>query len=290
MWEIPCGSFSECRYRKASAFSLLFHPGSRESMAKKVRLDLLVHERGLASSRAQAQLLIREGRVRLNGEACDQPGRAVDPESLVELTGKLRFVSRGGEKLEAALQMFPVIVKGKTCADVGSSTGGFTDCLLQHEAGRVYAIDVGRGILDWKLRNDSRVVVLEGVNARYLKSLPELIGLATADASFISLRLLLPAMVGWLDAQGEIVVLVKPQFEAGRREVGRGGVVRDPQVHRRAIAEVARAAGSLGLIAHGLLLSPRVGPAGNREFLLWLRREPSDIPLETLLDQAVPTP
>ncbi|MGA2111231.1 MAG: TlyA family RNA methyltransferase [Anaerolineales bacterium] len=256
-------------------------------MAKKVRLDLLVAERQLAGSRAQAQLLIREGRVRLNGQACDQPGKLADPLSRVELTAKLRYVSRGGEKLEAALQTFPIRVGEQVCADVGASTGGFTDCLLQHGASRVYAIDVGRGILEWKLRNDSRVVVLEGVNARYLKSLPEPIGLATADASFISLRLILPAMITWLGAQGEIVTLVKPQFEAGRKEVGRGGVVRDPLVHRRVIGEVARAAEALGLFVHGLLLSPLVGPAGNREFLLWLRRDRSDLRLETLLDQVV---
>jgi 23S rRNA (cytidine1920-2'-O)/16S rRNA (cytidine1409-2'-O)-methyltransferase len=259
-------------------------------MARKVRLDLLVAERGLASSRSQAQSLIREGRVQLDGQICDEPGKSVDPSARLELTVKPRYVSRGGEKLEAALESLPVVVKGKTCADVGSSTGGFTDCLLQHGARLVYAIDVGHGILDWRLRNDRRVVVLEGVNARYLKSLPEPIELATVDASFISLRKLLPVMVAWLSTQGEIVALVKPQFEAGRREVGRGGVVRDPQVHRRVIVEVARAATGLGLNVHALLLSPLVGPAGNREFLLWLRREACGLQLEAQLDHVIPAP
>lgn len=256
-------------------------------MAKKVRLDLLATERGLAPSRAQAQLLIRAGRIRLDGQTCDQPGRSVDPASRLEVTARLRYVSRGGEKLEAALKRYPIRVRGQVCADVGSSTGGFTDCLLQHGAPRVYAIDVGRGILDWKLRNDPRVVVLEGVNARHLKSLPEPVGLATVDASFISLRLLLAPMASWLDVSGEMVTLVKPQFEAGRREVGRGGVVRDPLVHRRVLTEVAGAAEALGFFVHGLLLSPLVGPAGNREFLFWLRRDPTDLSLEALLDQVV---
>ena len=257
-------------------------------MTKGIRLDLLILERGLASSRSQAQLLIRAGRILLDGGICDQPGKTVNPGGQVELTAGPRYVSRGGEKLEAALDKFPVVVRGRICSDVGSSTGGFTDCLLQHGASRVYAIDVGYGILAWSLRNDPRVVVLERVNARHLKVLPEPIELVTADASFISLRLLMPAMIAWLATQGEIVCLVKPQFEAGRRDVGRGGVVRDPQVHRRVIADVVRAAEGLGLSVQGLLASPLIGPAGNREFLLWLRRQPAKTPWGELLDQVVP--
>jgi len=182
-----------------------------------------------------------------------------------------RFVSRGGDKLEAALAAFEIAPSGAVCADVGASTGGFTHCLLQHGASRVYALDVGRGILHWSLRQDARVVVMEDINARYLTALPEAVEWVTIDASFISLRVLLPAVVRWLKPEAEVIALVKPQFEAGRQAVGRGGVVRDPEVHRRVLETVLTGLAPLGLHPWGLLRSPLLGPKGNVEFLLWAR-------------------
>ncbi|RLC56795.1 MAG: TlyA family rRNA (cytidine-2'-O)-methyltransferase, partial [Chloroflexota bacterium] len=206
-------------------------------MAKR-RLDVLLVERGLAESRTQAQRLIRAGLVRVAGQVADKPGTQVATNAAITLQARPRFVSRGGEKLEAALVRFGLDVRGWVAADVGASTGGFTDCLLQHGARRVYAIDVGYGQLDWRLRNDPRVVVMERTNARYLESLPEPVDLVTVDVSFISLGLILPMAVRWLKPGGQVVALIKPQFEAGRREVGKGGVVRDPQVHRRVLERV----------------------------------------------------
>ncbi len=226
-------------------------------------------ERGLVASRTEAQRLIRAGEVLVAGQMVDQPGAPVPPDAPIALTARPRFVSRGGEKLEAALVGFGIDVRGQVAADVGASTGGFTDCLLQRGAARVYAIDVGYGQLDWQLRQDPRVVVMERTNARYLEQLPEKVHLVTIDVSFISLRLILPQAVKWMHPQGQVIALVKPQFEAGRRDVGKGGVVRDPAVHRRVIEEVTRAAASLGLTLRGLMVSPLLGPAGNREFLGW---------------------
>jgi len=251
---------------------------------KRTRLDLLMVERGLVETRSKAQLLIREGRVRVDGELCAQPGEQVAEGRTVEVERGPRFASRGGEKLEAALAAFRLDVRGRVCADVGASTGGFTDCLLQHGAAKVYAIDVGKGILDWRLRSDVRVVVMEETNARYLERLPEAVDLATVDASFISLRLLLPVVNAWLAPRGEAVVLIKPQFEAGRAQVKRGGVVRDPAVHRAVLREVLSAASQLGLAAHGLMRSPLIGPAGNIEFLAWLRSEAAPQTIERLVD------
>ena len=181
-----------------------------------------------------------------------------------------RYVSRGGEKLVAALDAFGIDPAGWVCADIGASTGGFTDVLLQRGAKRVYAIDVGYGQLHWRLRQDPRVVVMERVNARYLESLPEPIDLVTIDASFISLKLLLPAARRLLKPQGQIVALIKPQFEAGRNQVGKGGVVRDPAVHRRVIEDLLTWTTEQGYAPQGLVPSPLLGPKGNREFLLWL--------------------
>ena len=246
-------------------------------MAKK-RLDVLLVERGLAESRTQAQRLIRAGLVRVRGQVADKPGPQVATNVEITLQARPRFVSRGGEKLEAALARFGLDVTGAVAADVGASTGGFTDCLLQHGACRVYAIDVGYGQLAWRLRNDPRVVVMERTNARYLESLPEPVGLVTADVAFISLGLILPAAVRWFTppqppptggGKGEVVALIKPQFEAGRREVGKGGVVRDPKVHRRVLERVVSIAAELGLGLCGLMPSPLRGPAGNVEFLGW---------------------
>ncbi len=245
------------------------------------RLDALLVERGLAESRTMAQRLIMAGQVRVNGQVVWKPAAVPDPSASLEVERGPRYVSRGGEKLEAALLAFQPRVSGQVCADVGASTGGFTDCLLQHGAAKVYAIDVGQGILAWKLRRDPRVVVMEGVNARYLDRLPEPVGLVTIDASFISLKTLLPVVRGWLGAApgeeggaapvGEVIALVKPQFEAGRQEVSRGkGVVRDPTVHRRVLADVLAAARQAGYGPRGLIRSPLVGPKGNVEFLLHL--------------------
>jgi 23S rRNA (cytidine1920-2'-O)/16S rRNA (cytidine1409-2'-O)-methyltransferase len=235
----------------------------------KKRLDLLVVERGLAESRMRARRLIRAGLVHVAGQVADKPGTQVVTNAEITLQARPRFVSRGGEKLEAALARFELDVAGMVAADVGASTGGFTDCLLQHGALRVYAIDVGYGQLHWRLRNDPRVVVMERTNARYLESLPQPADLVTADVSFISLELILPAVVRCLRPGGQVVALIKPQFEAGRREVGKGGVVRDPAVHRRVLERVLDTAAELGLGLRGLMPSPLRGPAGNVEFLAW---------------------
>jgi 23S rRNA (cytidine1920-2'-O)/16S rRNA (cytidine1409-2'-O)-methyltransferase len=237
--------------------------------SSKERLDILVVERGLTESRAQAQRLIRAGLVRVAGQVSDKPGVRVMVDSDITLKARPRFVSRGGEKLKAALERFDLGVAGVVAADVGASTGGFTDCLLQHGASRVYAIDVGYGQLAWRLRNDPRVIVMERTNARYLDCLPEAVSLITVDVSFISLGLILPTAVRWLEPGGQVVTLIKPQFEAGRREVGKGGVVRDPAVHRRVLEQVLEIAIGLDLELHGLMPSPLRGPAGNVEFLGW---------------------
>lgn len=241
--------------------------GSR--LATKQRIDILLVERGLAESRTVAQRLVMAGRVRVEGQMVSKPSQRIDPGMKIQLERGPRFVSRGGDKLDHALTVFSIDVGGKTCADVGASTGGFTDCLLQHGAARVYALDVGRGILHWRLRRDSRVVVMEGVNARHNQELPEAIDLAVIDAAFISLELLLPVVRGWLAEQGEVIALIKPQFEAGRRWVGKRGVVRDPEIHRQVVARILATASALGLVPQGVLRSPLTGPKGNVEFLLW---------------------
>jgi 23S rRNA (cytidine1920-2'-O)/16S rRNA (cytidine1409-2'-O)-methyltransferase len=233
------------------------------------RLDVLLVERDLATSRTQAQRLIRAGLVRIADRVFDKPGTQVAMDATVEVEARPRFASRGGEKLAAALTRFELDVTGMIAADVGASTGGFTDCLLQRGARRIYAIDVGYGQLAWRLRNDDRVIVMERTNARYLEDLPEPIDLVTADVSFISLELILPAAVDWLRPGGRVVALIKPQFEAGRREVGKGGVVRDPDVHRAVLERVMGMAAELGLGLRGLMVSPLRGPAGNVEFLGW---------------------
>ena len=250
----------------------------------KLRLDLLILERGLAESRSLAQRLVMAGQVRVNGEIELKPSTNVPPDARLEIDQGARFVSRGGEKLQAALDAFPIAVQERVCADVGASTGGFTDCLLQHGARRVYTIDVGKGILHWKLRQDPRVVVMEGINARHVEALPEPISLATVDASFISLKILLPVIRNWFPGQLDeleagfpqsgnaiVVALIKPQFEAGRSEVARGqGVVRDPQIHRRVLLDVLGFVSQIGYQIQGLIRSPILGPKGNVEFLAWL--------------------
>jgi 23S rRNA (cytidine1920-2'-O)/16S rRNA (cytidine1409-2'-O)-methyltransferase len=263
----------------------------------KVRLDLLVVERGLAESRAKAQALIMAGQVHVDGQVELKASIAVSPDARLDLETGPRFVSRGGEKLEAALTNFPVKVIGRVCADVGSSTGGFTDCLLQHGAAKVYAIDVGKGILHWKLRTDPRLVVMEETNARYLQILPEQVSLVTMDASFISLKILLPVVKNWFgppsisqrfgETGGEkeecVIALIKPQFEAGRKETARNkGVIRDPEVHKAVLSNLLTFSREQGFNVRGLMRSPLLGPKGNIEFLTWLGvgdAEQTDIPV-----------
>ncbi len=258
-------------------------------MAPKQRLDLLLVVRGLAESRNLAKRLLMAGQVRVNGRLALKASEMVDPLAELAVDAGPPYVSRGGDKLAAALATFGLRVEGRVCADVGASTGGFTDCLLQNGARRVYAIDVGHGILHWRLRTDPRVVVMERTNARHLETLPECIGLATVDAAFISLRLLLPVVAGWLEPDGEVIALVKPQFEAGRSLVGRGGVVRDPAVHRGVLTQVIEASAGLGLKARGLIRSPLIGPKGNVEFLLWASRIGSPISGQELLGPLFPS-
>jgi 23S rRNA (cytidine1920-2'-O)/16S rRNA (cytidine1409-2'-O)-methyltransferase len=239
----------------------------------KIRLDQHLPALGLVPSREQARRLIMAGEVTVNGQVVDKPATPVAADAVVALKAKPRFVSRGGEKLEAALAQFGLDVQGQVCADVGASTGGFTDCLLQRGAARVYAIDVGHGILDYRLRTEARVVVLEDTNARYLAQLPEPAQFVAVDAAFISLKLLLPVVQKWLPAPpgGDVVALIKPQFEAGRQVVAKGaGVVKDPAVHRQVLQTVLGFAEAGGWAVKGLLISPLRGPKGNVEFLTWL--------------------
>jgi 23S rRNA (cytidine1920-2'-O)/16S rRNA (cytidine1409-2'-O)-methyltransferase len=279
----------------------------------KIRLDLLLLERGLAESRSKAQALIMAGQVRVNGQVVDKAAASFVADANLTVDRGPRFVSRGGEKLEAALTTFPIWVDGRVCADVGASTGGFTDCLLQHSAAKVYAIDVGKGILHWKLRNDRRVVVMEQTNARHVESLPEAVSLVVIDASFISLKILLPVVKGWTSplspapsehslhsrligertggrgVGGEVIALIKPQFEAGRKETAKNkGVIRDPAVHKAVLTDVLTFAQSRGFTIRGLMRSPVLGPKGNVEFLVWLSLEGEDTgELSDLVAQAM---
>ena len=236
------------------------------------RLDVEVVRRGLAATRERAQAEIRAGNVLVNERVADKPGSRISPDSAVRLReSPLRYVSRGGLKLEAGLDAFGVSPLGRVCADLGASTGGFTDCLLQRGAARVYAIDVGYGQLAWSLRSDPRVVVMERTNARNLSSLPEAPSLLVGDLSFISLRLVLPAVRRLLARGGEAVLLVKPQFEVGRERIGKGGLVRDEAARLDALADVEAAARSEGFTVRGQMESPIAGAkAGNREWLSWL--------------------
>ena len=270
----------------------------------KVRLDLLLVERGLAESRARAQALVMAGQVRVDGQVELKASAQIAPTAHLDLAVGPRFVSRGGDKLEAALLAFPLDVVGRVCADVGASTGGFTDCLLQHAAAKVYTIDVGKGLLHWKLRSDPRVIVIEETNARYVKSLPEPVSLATIDASFISLKILLPVVKSWFaclsvpppisknwgepeGGQREVIALIKPQFEAGRQESARHkGVIRDPALHKAILLDVLAFARDQGFGLRGLLRSPVLGPKGNVEFLAWLGvGQPEQTDFATLVGQ-----
>lgn len=259
-------------------------------MSAKQRLDIALHERGLAPSREKARGMIMAGEVLVDGRMVDKPGTRVSLDNAVSVKSKPRYVSRGGDKLAGALADFQFDVTGKICADVGASTGGFTDCLLQHGAAKVYAIDVGYGQLDYRLRQDARVIPIERTNARYLEMLAERVNLVVVDASFISLKLLLPAIKGWLTPQADVIALIKPQFEAGKKEVGKGGVVKDRTVHARVIEDILAFAQALGFGVCGLTTSPLKGPAGNTEFLAWLGWGHSDasVELAQVIERLIP--
>ncbi len=246
-------------------------------MSSKIRLDQLILARGLAESRERAKSLIMSGSVFLNGRRADKPGMQVSPDTVPEIHGtQLRYVSRGGLKLEKALRVFPVCPSEMVCMDCGASTGGFTDVLLQNGARRVYAVDVGYGQLAWKLRQDERVINLERQNLRYLKAeqIPEPVDLAVMDVSFISIRLLLPVLYPFLKDGADFLCLIKPQFEACREQVGKKGVVRDANVHKNVILDCLHAAEETGFRIRGLDFSPIRGPEGNIEFLCHLRKVP----------------
>ena len=236
----------------------------------KLRLDRLLVERGLAESREKAQALIMAGEVTVNGQKAAKPGQAVADDCAAVVLGRPPYVSRGGLKLAEALRSFSIDVTGLTCMDVGSSTGGFTDALLQAGAARVHAVDVGAGQLDWKLRTDPRVVVHDRINARELKfeDVGELVDFATCDVSFISVTLILPALTPLLRPGGRMVILIKPQFEVGRGQVGKGGIVRDPALHEAACARLTDAVQQLGFET-AMVESPILGAEGNKEFLLY---------------------
>ena len=241
-------------------------------MAKK-RVDLLLVERGLADTRQKAQAVIMAGQVYTGERRCDKPGLTLEEDAPLEVRGGLRYVSRGGLKLEKAMEVFPIALAGKTAADIGASTGGFTDCMLQNGAKRVYAVDVGYGQLAWSIRNDPRVVCLERTNARYLttEQIPEPLEFASIDVSFISLGLILPALRPLMAPGGEVAALVKPQFEAGRDKVGKKGVVRDRLVHREVLEHFLGHAEQADFSVLGLDFSPIRGPEGNIEYLGFLR-------------------
>ena len=249
-------------------------------MPTKKRLDKLLVEKGLVKSRERAKALIMAGKVLVNGRVVDKAGAPVSPDARIEIKGEdIPYVSRGGLKLETAIRAFDLDVKGFTCLDVGASTGGFTDCLLKHGAKKVYAVDVGRGQLDWKLRNDPRVISVEGFNARYLteKEVPEKVDLVVIDVSFISLTKILPVVKQFLKPGGKIVALIKPQFELTKREVDRGkGVIKDPSLHKKAIEKILNFSKEMGLYPENLTLSRPRGPKGNKEFLVLLSQNPED--------------
>lgn len=243
-------------------------------MTPKERLDVAMFERGLCESREKAKAYIMAGEVYVNSLKVIKPGTAVKSTDNIEVRGAAgKYVSRGGFKLEKAMKDFPLELSGKVCMDVGASTGGFTDCMLQTGAARVYAVDVGYGQLAWKLRTDDRVVNLERTNFRYVtpEQIPEKIDFASVDVSFISLRLILPVLYDFLSDSGEAVCLIKPQFEAGRDKVGKKGVVRDPQVHAGVISSVCGYAADSGFDILGLSFSPIKGPEGNIEYLIYLK-------------------
>ncbi len=255
---------------------------------RKARVDRLLVERGLAESRERAQALIMAGDVFVDGQRVDKPGRRVPLDAQIEVRGRIPYVSRGGFKLAAMLDHLGLDVHDRVCVDVGASTGGFTDVLLQRGARRVYAIDVGYGQLAWKLRNDPRVVVMERTNIRHVTSLPEVCDLATIDVSFIGLNLVLPPVCNLVRPGGWIIALIKPQFEAGPDKVGKGGIVRDPAVHREVLERVLGEAERLGLGLQALIRSPIRGAEGNVEFLAaWRKGQPATVSKDAAVESVL---
>ena len=249
----------------------------------KERLDVLLVSQGLAASREKAKAIIMSGNVLVNGQREDKAGTMIDVKAEITVKGgQLKYVSRGGLKLEKAMSHFDLILEGKVCMDVGASTGGFTDCMLQNGAVKVYSVDVGHGQLDWKLRNDPRVVCMEKTNIRYVtpEQIEELAAFVSIDVSFISLTKVLPPVRELMTEDGEIVCLIKPQFEAGREKVGKKGVVRDPKVHEEVIEKVIDFASTIGLESRELEFSPIKGPEGNIEYLLHLLKRPDAASVE----------
>lgn len=247
-------------------------------MSKK-RIDVLLVEQGLAESRQKAQAIIMAGQVFVGDKRCDKAGLTVDESVALEVRGQaLKYVSRGGLKLEKAMKCFPITLEGKVAADIGASTGGFTDCMLQNGACRVYAVDVGYGQLAWSLRSDPRVICLERTNARYLtaEQIPEPLDFASIDVSFISLKLILPALRPLMKDSGQVAALIKPQFEAGREKVGKKGVVRDPAVHLEVLEQFLNHAKEGGFSVKGIDFSPIRGPEGNIEYLGYLCAQPGE--------------
>lgn len=248
-------------------------------MSTKKRIDVLLVENGSVKTREKAKRIIMTGIVFVNHQRIDKPGHVVDISDLIEIKGSVMpYVSRGGYKLEKAIQSFDIDVSGKVVMDIGASTGGFTDCLLQNGAIKVYAIDVGYGQLDWRLRNDPRVCVMERTNIRYLNTekVSELPQIVTIDVSFISLKLVLPVVKSFLSQDGCIITLVKPQFEAGREKVGKKGVIRQPEVHQEVLQDIIGFIQKQQLIVQNITFSPIKGPEGNIEFLLCITRNSED--------------
>lgn len=259
---------------------------------KKIRLDVYLTDHALTDSRSLAQRLIMAGEVEVNGQIYLKPSQKIDPDSDVVLKSGPKYVSRGGEKLEPALIAFDrTDLSGKTCVDVGSSTGGFTDCLLQHHAAHVYAVDVGYGILHWKIRTDDRVTVMEKTNARFVEGFDKPIDLVTIDASFISLKTLLPVIKNWLSIGGEVIALIKPQFEAGKKDAAKGsGVIRDREVHRKVLLDILNFSKENGFLIKDIQQSTLKGPKGNIEFLvhLILDDDHESIEIETVINELIP--
>ncbi|MGE5404748.1 MAG: TlyA family RNA methyltransferase [Candidatus Saccharibacteria bacterium] len=258
-----------------------------------IRLDVAVHERGLAESREKARAIILAGQILVNGQRSDKPGAKVPEDAEITMTGEnLRYVSRGGLKLEGAIEAFGLTFTGKVMLDAGASTGGFTDCALQNGAVRVYAVDVGYGQLDWRLRSDPRVVVIERTNIRYSEpeQFPEMMDIATIDVSFISLSLVLPPIYSLMKQGGEVIALVKPQFEAGREQVGKKGVVKDPLIHQEVLLRAMKQAQEIGFTVKNACYSPVKGPNGNIEYFLYLVNSepaaPAAIDVKELVERA----
>lgn len=242
-----------------------------EKSNKKQRLDLLLVERNLASTRTKAQALIMGGVVYVNGQKVDKAGTLLKSDSDISVVdSSQKYVSRGGLKLEAALSQFEIDVNGKVALDIGASTGGFTDCLLHNGASKVYALDVGHGQLDWKLRNDDRVEVMEKTNARHLKAgdLPEDVDIIVIDVSFISLKMIIPPVLEYLKPNGVLIALIKPQFEVGKGEVGKGGIVKDEQKHKQVVDKIVEHLEEQNMNITGVITSPILGAQGNKEFLV----------------------